>query len=281
MAGAAASPPASAPPLAPADAALLARLAPPTPTPWHRLNPLTRAVIAAVATIGALVLGGYAAPAVILTTLVLPGALVAKVTGRVVRLSLAVSAPIGISVVLVSVLTRAGSTVLFQIGPFDATLEGADFAAQMLLRLLTMAAALTLFGLTTPPRALSADMERRGVSPRLAFAVGAVLETVPAILDRARAVRDAQRARGLDTEGGVVRRAAGVLPLVGPVVLGALHDVEARSLALETRAFGRTGPRHLLWAPSDTSLERLGRWLLVGLLLVAMVVTATGMVALP
>jgi energy-coupling factor transport system permease protein len=264
------------PALAPADAALLARLAPPTPTAWHRLNPLTRAVIAAVATIAAFALSGYSAPVVILATLVLPGAIVARVLRRVVWMSLAVSAPIGISVALVSILTRAGSTVLVEIGPFEVTLEGIDFAAQVILRLLAMAAALALFGLTTPPRALVADLERRGGSPRLAYAIGAVLDTVPATLERARAVRDAQRARGLDTEGGILRRARGVLPLVGPVVLGALHDVEGRSLALEARAFGRAGPRRPLWTPADTPAERLVRWLLLAALLVAIVGAATG-----
>ena len=57
-----------------------------------------------------------------------------------------VSAPILISVVLVSAFTRAGMTVLFEIGPFDATLEGVDFAARMTLRLLVLAMALVLLG---------------------------------------------------------------------------------------------------------------------------------------
>ena len=57
------------------------------------------------------------------------------------------------------------------------------------------------------------------------------------------------------------------MPLAGPVVIGALHRVEARSLALEARAFGRPGERNLLWAPTDTATERAVRWLLlVGLL---------------
>ena len=34
----------------------------------------------------------------------------------------------------------------------------------------------------------------------------------------------------------------GVLPLVGPVILSSLTEVEERSLALEVRAFGRPGP---------------------------------------
>lgn len=265
--------------LAPADAALLARLQPPTPTAYHRLNPLTKAVVASVTTIAALALGGYVAPTILFAVLVLPGAVVGGVARRVMTASLAVTLPLAVAVGLVSVFTRPGATVLFEVGPFDATLEGVDFAAQVVVRLFVMATALTLFGVTTAPRAFIADLERRGVSPRLAFAVGAVLDTVPAIVERGRQVRDAQRARALDTEGSLPRRAAGIVPLAGPVVVGALHQVEARSLALEARAFGRPGARHLLWVPRDSPAEQVARWLLAAALVA--VITAAVLGVLP
>jgi energy-coupling factor transport system permease protein len=227
------------------------------------LNPLTKAVVASLTTLAALVLGGYVGPAALLAALVIPGASVARVLRRVLTASAALTLPLAVAVGLVSVFTRPGATVLFRLGPFDATLEGLDFAGQVVVRLFVMAAALSLFGLTTAPRAFINDLERRGVSPRIAFALGSVLEAVPLMVDRARSVADAQRARGLDTEGRLLRRAAAVVPLVGPVVVGSLHEVEARSLALDARAFGRPGPRHLLWAPVDAPAERLARWLLI------------------
>ena len=86
---------------------------------------------------------------------------------------------------LVSVFTRAGTTVLFTIGPFDATVEGVDFAGQILVRLFAISTAIGLFGLTTDPRALVLDLERRGLSPRFAFVAAATLEAVPAMVERA------------------------------------------------------------------------------------------------
>lgn len=230
-------------------------------------------------TLGALAFGGYLAPALLLATLVIPGAVAARLLGRVLRNALVLTLPLAVAVALVSVLTRPGATVLFVVGPFDASLEGVDFAARVTVRLFVMAAALSLFGLTTPPRALIADLERRGTSPRAAFAAAAVLDAVPAMAERGRQVLAAQRARGLDSEGSVRRRVGGVVPLVGPTVIGALHDVEARSLALEARAFGRSGPRHLLWTPADTGGERLARWLLVAALAIVGVASIAG--ALP
>ncbi len=207
--------------------------------------------------------------AILAVTIVL--ASTADVARRLLRISLIVTLPLAISVVLVSAFTRAGETVLFVVGPFDVTLEGVDFAAQTVVRLLAISTALGLFALTTPPRAFVLDLERRGVSPRLAFVAIATVEAVPTLIERGSTIAEAQRARGLDTEGGIVARLRGLLPIVGPMILGSLTDVEERSLALESRAFSRPGRRHLLWAMPDTPVERLVRWLLVVALVVAIV----------
>lgn len=206
-------------------------------------------------------------------------AVAARVGGAVARRTLLVVAPVAIAVALVAGLTRPGSTVLVVLGPFDVTLEGLDFAARIALRLIVMAGALVLFGLTTPVRSVVADLERRGTSPRLTYAVAATLDAVPQMLEGGRTIRDAQRARGLDTEGSVGARLRGVLPLAGPAVLGAIHDVEAQVLALETRGFGRPGRRHVLWAPPDSPSQRVARWALVVAVLLLLAGTASGAVA--
>ena len=68
--------------LAPEDAALLARLAPPAPTAFHRLNPLTKATFAAALTVAAIGHGGYVVPALLLASAFLAGRRRACWTGR-------------------------------------------------------------------------------------------------------------------------------------------------------------------------------------------------------
>ena len=212
--------------------------------------------------VGAVVLGGYLGPLAIgAVMLALAG--IARSVRQLVRASLLLTLPIAISVVLVSVFTRAGSTVLFALGPFDATAEGFDFAGQTLVRLLAISLSIGLFVATTDPRAFVIDLERRGVPPRLAFVAIATIEAVPLLVERARMIGESQRARGLDTEGGLRGRLRGLLPIVGPLVIGALTEVEERSLALESRAFSRPGRRDLLWAMPDAPVERVVRWLLL------------------
>jgi energy-coupling factor transport system permease protein len=79
------------------------------------------------------------------------------------------------------------------------------------------------------------------------------------MLERATVIQASQRARGLDTEGSIRARLRGVLPLVGPVILSSLTEVEERSLALEVRAFGRPGKRHLLWRSPDSPVQLVAR----------------------
>ena len=206
----------------------------------------------------------------------IPAAVIAGVAGRLLRISLLLTLPIAISVVLVSVFTRAGTHVLFSIGPFDATMEGVDFAGQTLVRLLAISTSIGLFGLTTEPRSFVLDLERRGLSPRFAFVALATLEAVPAMVERANVIASAQRARGLDTEGSVRARLRGVLPLVGPVILSSLTEVEERSLALEVRAFGRPGRRELLWRIPDSGAQLVIRAVLLAALVGAIVLRISG-----
>ncbi len=255
------------PGLGPEDAALVERLVPSVPSPYHRLNPLTKAVAATVGSLIAIVAGGYVVPSVVIGV-ALVSASTAGVLVRLVRVTVAVSLALSISIVLVSALTRAGEDVLFVIGPFEVTSEGLEFAAQTLLKVFALSLSIGLFTLTTHPRAFVADLERRGVSARFAFVALATIEAVPAMVRRAGVIAEAQRARGLDSEGSAVARARGLLPLVGPVLISAITDVEQRSLALEARAFSRPGRRDLLWAMPDRGSERALRWLLGGALLV-------------
>jgi energy-coupling factor transport system permease protein len=261
--------------LDPTDLARIRRLVPPTPSAYHRLNPLTKAVIATVGSVGAFAAGGYVGPIVVNVVMILL-ALRAGTLRQLARVSFLLTLPIAISVVLVSVFTRAGTTILFSIGPFDATAEGVDFAAQTLVRLFAISLSIGLFVMTTDPRAFVLDLERRGVSPRIAFVAVATIEAVPTLVERATVIGESQRARGLDTEGSIRARIRGVLPLVGPVIIGALTDVEERSLALESRAFSRPGRRHLLWTMADRPWERWLRWALVTVLIATAAARLTG-----
>lgn len=247
------------------------------PSAVHRLNPLTKLTLATTTAIAAVIVGGVLGPALLVLVAVVIPALVARVVSRLLRLSLVLTLPIAVSVLLVNVFFfPGGRTELVRIGPIVATAEGLGFAIEILARILAISGAITLFYLTTRPAELVLDLERRGVSPRLGFVANASVQTVPAMVERASAITAAQRARGLDTEGSVWRRIRGIVPIVGPVILGSIAEVEERTMALEARGFTRPGRRTLLWAPDDSGMQRLARWLLVLMPPVLATARATG-----
>ena len=212
----------------------------------------------------AVIIGGLVGPLALLIVAILLPAAVAGVLPRLLRTTLLLSLPIAVSALLVNLFFfPGGQTVLFRLGPIAATAEGAALALEILVRILAIAGAVTLFYLTTDPRDLTLDLERRGVSSRVAFVANASVQTVPAMLERANTITAAQRARGLDTEGSFLRRLRGIVPIVGPTIIGSISDVEERTMALEARGFTRPGRRTLLWAPSDSGAQSLARWALV------------------
>ncbi len=202
----------------------------------------------------------------------------ARVGRRLVPYLLATS-PLLISIILINTFLYPATDVAFTLGPLSATGSGLTEAGQASLRVLAFASSVALFALTTRTDELVDDLERRGLGRRGAFILSTAIGTVPRMAERAREIVDAQRARGLDTQGGLRSRLRGLVPLSGPLVLGALTEVEHRTMALEARAFSAPGRRSVLRAYPDSAAQRSLRWGLA-LLAIALVVAAlTGFVA--
>lgn len=204
---------------------------------------------------------GWTAPLVVLA--VMFGLIVATgLTRKFVPYLLATSLLL-VSILLINTFLYPHATdAIFQIGPFSATGTGLVAATQAALRVLAFATSVALFALTTRTDELVDDLERRGLGRRGAFVIATAIGTVPRMLERAREIVDAQRSRGLNTEGGVLARLRGLLPLAGPLVVSALTEVEQRSMALEARAFTAPGRRTVLRPYPDSAFQRALRWTL-------------------
>jgi energy-coupling factor transport system permease protein len=247
---------------------------------YRALNPMTKLVLAAVGAIVAFGVRGWSGPAVVFVAVVVSAA-AAGVLRRMLPFVLA-SLPLVISIMAVNTfLYPNAQDTIVRLGPLAPTWTGATAAGQATLRVIAFGLSAALFALTTPVDDLMVELERRGLGRRGAFVVGSALGAVPRTLERAREVADAQRARGLDTEGGARRRLRGLVPLIGPVVFGALGEVEERTMALEARAFTAPGRRTILRALPDSSLQRIGRPLLLVGAIAIVVVLLVVPVALP
>ena len=139
------------------------------------------------------------------------------------------------------------------------------------LRITTMVASFVWLVAALPPARLVEAMVAAGWSASLAYLFAATLSAVPLLKVRARRIVEAQRCRGLSPRGGVASRLRALRALALPLILSALHEVDERALALETRGLVPGVRRTALAPPSDPVLERVARWGLVAACAAALV----------
>jgi energy-coupling factor transport system permease protein len=110
------------------------------------------------------------------------------------------------------------------------------------LRLLTIGTVFFLFFQTTAPEDLANALVKLGTPYAFAFVLTASMQFVPVLARRAANIRDAQRARGIPLDGGLV--AIRHLPaLVGPLLIQAFKLADELAEAMEARGFGAPGRR--------------------------------------
>jgi energy-coupling factor transport system permease protein len=233
-------------------------LRPPTGR-YHALNPGTKLVLAFAEAAIAFGVRGWTGPLVVIA-IVVATATAARVGRSLVPFALAVI-PLVASILLINTFLFPGATdVIAHIGPLAPTWTGLGAALQATLRVAAFALSVAVFALTTPTDDLLADLERRGLGRRGVFVIGAAIGMIPRMAERASEITDSQRARGLDTEGSRWRRIRGVVPLAAPMIIGALSEVEERTMALEARAFSAPGRRTILRPLPDSTGQRAIRW---------------------
>jgi energy-coupling factor transport system permease protein len=126
------------------------------------------------------------------------------------------------------------------------------------------------------PGRLVDGLSDAGVPFSLAFLLTATLQAVPRLRARAGQILAAQRCRGLRVRGSLWLRAKAVVPLVVPLVLSALAEVDERAIALEARGMGGATKRTPLNPPRNGAAERVMRWGLIAGVVAVVVRRITG-----
>ncbi len=234
----------------------------PGDSPLHRLHPLTKLVATVLIVVAAYTLPGLLSPFTLFFVVLLL-AYTGGIMGSFLRPVLLGLLPIVISLFVIQgiLFPPPGATPL-PIGPITLTREGLALAFLISTRLLTFTSAILLLLRTTHPADLVFALTERGLPRSIGYILLVTLQIAPDMISRATAILEAQRSRGLETQGGL-RRVRALVPLVGPLVVGALVDVEERAMAIESRAYTASGPKTSLRELVDTTGQRIARWLLL------------------
>ncbi len=237
----------------------------------NRLNPLTMLALIGFCLVAGLALPGAWAPYAVFLLAILPLAAGGRVLRPFLSAALKIVLPFAVSVTLIQGLFWTGGTPIVHLGPLSLKREGLIFAAQSTGRILAVLGSFLLLALTTRTDALMIALAQHGAPKSLTYIVLATLQIAPRFQAKANTILDAQRARGLEVEGGIGRRVRALIPLTIPLVLGSIVDIEERAIALEARAFSRSGPKTSLLVLRDSHMQRIGRWVLVGGMIAAVI----------
>lgn len=227
----------------------------------HNLHPLTKSAFAGLFLALAATLPNISFLIAAYVLLLLPLATWGRIFGPFLKSTLTVVLPFAISLAVIQGFFSGGETILFQIGGFTYTLEGLVAGETVAARILLAMGGAFLLMLSTRPDHLMLALTQHGLPNSLGYIVLTALQIFPRFQDKARIILEAQQSRGLETKVNAFKRVGLLIPLTGPLVLSSILDVEERAMALEARAFSRSGRRTSLVELQDSYAQRLLRWL--------------------
>lgn len=162
-------------------------------------------------------------------------------------------------------------TVLFSTGWITFYKEGTLFATRIGCNILNMLLAFSVFVLTTSPQDLVDEMEKSGFSPKFGYVINSVFQILPQMMATKDTITDAQRSRGMETEGNLLARMKAFLPLISPVVMSSLINTRERAIALDVRGFGRKQKKTWLYDRPKCKWDPVVRVILIGLMIITIV----------
>lgn len=238
----------------------------------HRLNPLTKIVLALSIILISFISPWYWTAPLLLVLVIVPLSFLGKVSREYFATALRLILPAaGFIFIMQALFQPVGENVIFRFWFLDVTQESLAFAFRVAVRIAVMISAFSLLLMTTHPSELMSDLTRRGLPGQFAYVIISTLQILPQMQSKAQTIISAQRSRGLDTESSFLRRAGSLVPLVGPLVFGSLVEVEERAIAIEARGFTSTRAKTSLHEILDTNTDRVIRWILIILVIASLV----------
>jgi energy-coupling factor transport system permease protein len=237
----------------------------------HKLHPLTKSLLTLLLLVAGLTLPGNWTGYILVLFVIVPLAVWGKVFRRFLRIVWGISLPFILSVVIIQSLFWGKGTPIFEFWILAPKMEGALFAVISVGRIVLVMAGFILFAMTTRPDTLMISLKQVGVPSSLAYIIVTTLQIIPRFQSKGSTILDAQRSRGLETKGNIYVRSRAVVPLILPLVLGSLVEVEERAIAIEARGFNSSKKETSLIEIPDSNIQALLRKIFLLLMVLSIV----------
>ncbi len=208
----------------------------------HRLDPRVKFVYVCVLFVMAIMFSELL-PLILLFFVPLPFILVAGVQREWIR-----SMRGALFLAVIIFLSNFVFTYFYTQYPRAPSASLLEYSFAMTLRFIVLVESFSIFFLTTSPDHLGLALEQSHVPYEFCFAFTTAVRFVPVLADEAQTIMDAQKARGLELErGNFIKRVRNYIPILIPLIVGAIRRSLELAEAMESRAWGASEKRTNLY----------------------------------
>jgi energy-coupling factor transport system permease protein len=206
----------------------------------HKMDPRAKFVYVCVL-FAVAVMFSQLIPLLILFIVQIPLVFVARVQKEWLR-SMKGSAMFAVIIFGMNLLT------LYFYGSYESLSAVIERSLALTVRFMVLIESFSVFFLTTSPDLLGLALEQSHVPYELCFAFTTAVRFVPVLADEAQTIMDAQKARGLELEGGnFVKKIRNYIPILIPLIVNAIRRSLELAETMESRAWGATKNRTNLY----------------------------------
>jgi energy-coupling factor transport system permease protein len=206
----------------------------------HRMDPRAKFIYVCVL-FAVAVMFNQLIPLLILFFVQMPLVFVARVQKEWLR-SMKGSAMFAIIIFVMNILS------LYFYGSYESLSAVVERSLALTVRFMVLIESFSIFFLTTSPDLLGLALEQSRVPYELCFAFTTAVRFVPVLAEEAQSIMDAQKARGLELEGGnFVKKIRNYIPILIPLIVNAIRRSLELAETMESRAWGATKNRTNLY----------------------------------
>lgn len=141
-----------------------------------------------------------------------------------------------------SIIVKGGD-VLLDFGFISVHQAGLASAIMLGFSITNIAGIFIWFFQTTENKEITYAMNNSGMNYKAAYVFTSSLQMVEVLGKSSKTIMNAQRARGVETQGNMIVRAKAFFPSLVPLILGAITNSEERVLTLESKGFDVNGKK--------------------------------------
>lgn len=158
---------------------------------------------------------------------------------------------------VVQSLLIPSEVVLWQLGFLKVYQGGLKSGLSLSFSILNIAGMFVWMFQTTENKEFTRALEDSGMNYKAAYVFISSLQMIDVLGKNSRTIMNAQRARGVETEGNVIVRAKAFFPSLVPLIVGAITSSEERVLTLESKGFDVNCPKTHLFELKKSGREPL------------------------